>query len=63
MRGRLVQRTWVLDYNAIAVNNSIYDYIKYDSSTIENLFAKDLDNITSVRIWIIIQNTVVYNGA
>ncbi len=40
-----------LDKNAIAVNNSVYDYVIYDSSTIEKPFAKALDDDEDVKMF------------
>ena len=40
-----------LDQNAIAVNRSIYDYIIYDSSTVEKPFAKALDDDPDVKMF------------
>lgn len=40
-----------LDKNAIAVNNSVYDYIIYDSETVEKPFAKALDDDPDVKIF------------
>ncbi len=40
-----------LDKNAVAVNRSIYDYIIYDSSTIEKPFAKALDDDPDVKMF------------
>lgn len=40
-----------LDKNAVAVNRSIYDYIIYDSSTIEKPFALALDNDPDVKMF------------
>jgi len=39
-----------LDRNAIAVNNSVYDHIVYDSGT-ESRFAQSLDNDPDVRMF------------
>ena len=40
-----------IDKNAIAVENSVYDYIVYDSSTIEKPFAKALDDDNDVKMF------------
>lgn len=40
-----------LDKNAVAVNRSVYDYIVYDSSTIEKPFAKALDDDPDVKMF------------
>ncbi|MCI8471788.1 MAG: DEAD/DEAH box helicase family protein [Clostridiales bacterium] len=40
-----------LDRNAVAVNKSVYDYIVYDSSTIERPFAIALDNDPDVKLF------------
>jgi len=40
-----------LDRNAIAVKNSVYDYIIYDSNTIEKPFAVALDNDPDVKMF------------
>lgn len=40
-----------LDKNAVAVENSVYDYIIYDSSTIEKPFAVALDNDPDVKMF------------
>ena len=40
-----------LDRNAVAVNGSVYDYIIYDSSTIEKPFAKALDDDPDVKMF------------
>ena len=40
-----------LDKNAVAVNHSVYDYIIYDSSTIEKPFAKALDDDPDVKMF------------
>lgn len=40
-----------LDKNAVAVKNSIYDYVVYDSSTIEKPFAVSLDNDPDVKLF------------
>ena len=40
-----------LDKNAVAVNRSVYDYIIYDSSTIEKPFAKALDDDSDVKMF------------
>ena len=40
-----------LDKNAVAVNNSVYDYIIYDSETIEKPFAKALDDDPDVKMF------------
>jgi type III restriction enzyme len=40
-----------LDKNAIAVKNSVYDYIIYDSDTIEKPFAVALDNDPDVKMF------------
>ena len=37
--------------NAVAVNNSVYDYIIYDSDTIEKPFALALDNDPDVKMF------------
>ncbi|MDR1410420.1 MAG: DEAD/DEAH box helicase family protein [Oscillospiraceae bacterium] len=43
--------TGFLDKNAIAVDNSVYDHIIYDSSTVERPFAVALDNDPDVRMF------------
>lgn len=43
--------TAYLNKNAIAVKNSVYDYIIYDSSTIEKPFAKALDDDPDVKMF------------
>ncbi len=40
-----------LDRNAIAVTNSIYDYVIYDSTTIERPFAVKLDQDPNVKLF------------
>ncbi len=40
-----------LDRNAVEVNKSVYDYIVYDSSTIEKPFAVALDNDPDVKLF------------
>lgn len=40
-----------LDKNAVAVKNSLYDYVVYDSSTIEKPFAVSLDNDPDVKLF------------
>ena len=40
-----------LDRNAIAVKNSVYDYIVYDSSTVERPFAVALDEDPDVKMF------------
>lgn len=40
-----------LDKDAIAVKNSIYDYVVYDSSTIERPFAMTLDNDPDIKLF------------
>ncbi|MFI3241199.1 MAG: DEAD/DEAH box helicase family protein [Alphaproteobacteria bacterium] len=40
-----------LDKNAVAVNNSVYDHVIYDSSTVELPFAKALDNDPEVKMF------------
>ena len=40
-----------LDRNAVATKNSIYDYVIYDSPTIEKPFAIDLDNDPDVKMF------------
>lgn len=40
-----------LDKNAVAVKNSVYDYIIYDSSTVEKPFAKALDDDEDVKMF------------
>lgn len=40
-----------LDKNAVAVKNSVYDYIIYDSETIEKPFAKALDDDPDVKMF------------
>ncbi len=40
-----------LGKNAVAVNNSVYDYIIYDSDTIEKPFALALDNDPDVKMF------------
>lgn len=40
-----------LDKNAVAVNRSVYDYIVYDSSTVEKPFAKALDDDPDVKMF------------
>lgn len=40
-----------LDKNAIAVKNSVYDYIIYDSDTVEKPFAVALDNDPEVKMF------------
>ncbi|MDR2525068.1 MAG: DEAD/DEAH box helicase family protein [Oscillospiraceae bacterium] len=41
-----------LDRNAVAVKNSVYDYIVYDSGGIEKPFAKALDDDPDVKMFI-----------
>lgn len=41
-----------LDRNAIAVEHSVYDYIIYDSTTIEMPFALDLDDDPDVKMFL-----------
>ncbi|MCY9664888.1 hypothetical protein M5X11_07945 [Paenibacillus alginolyticus] len=41
-----------LDRNAVAVENSVYDYIIYDSTTIEKPFALDLDDDPDVKMFL-----------
>lgn len=40
-----------LDKNAVAVQNSVYDHVIYDSSTVERPFALALDNDPDVRLF------------
>lgn len=40
-----------LDHNAVAVNHSVYDYIVYDSSSVEKPFALALDNDPDVKMF------------
>lgn len=40
-----------LDKNAVAVMNSVYDHIIYDSSTVERPFAEALDNDPDVKMF------------
>lgn len=40
-----------IDKNAVAVNNSVYDYVIYDSSTVEKPFAKALDDDEDVKMF------------
>jgi len=40
-----------LDKNAIAVNTSVYDYVIYDSETVEKPFAKALDDDPEVKLF------------
>lgn len=40
-----------LDKNAVAVSNSVYDYIIYDSSTVERPFARALDDDPDVKMF------------
>ena len=40
-----------LDKNAVAVEHSVYDYVVYDSATIEKPFAVALDNDPNVRMF------------
>lgn len=40
-----------LDKDAVAVDNSVYDYVIYDSSTIEKPFAVALDNDPEVKLF------------
>lgn len=40
-----------LDRNAVAVDKSVYDYVVYDSSTIEKPFAVALDNDPDVKLF------------
>ncbi|GFI56191.1 hypothetical protein IMSAG013_01246 [Clostridiales bacterium] len=40
-----------LDRNAVEVNKSVYDYVVYDSSTIEKPFAVALDNDPDVKLF------------
>ncbi|MEG2164180.1 MAG: DEAD/DEAH box helicase family protein [Bacteroidales bacterium] len=45
-----------LDKNAVAVKNSVYDYVVYDSSTIEKPMAIALDNDPCVKMFFKIPN-------
>lgn len=40
-----------LDKDAIAVNHSIYDYVIYDSDTIEKIFALELDDDPDMKLF------------
>lgn len=40
-----------LDHNAVAVRHSVYDYIVYDSSSVEKPFALALDNDPDVKMF------------
>lgn len=40
-----------LDRNAVAVKNSVYDYVIYDSSTVEKPFAVALDEDPDVKMF------------
>lgn len=40
-----------LDKDAVAVQNSVYDYVIYDSSTVEKPFAKALDDDPDVKMF------------
>ena len=40
-----------IDRNAVAVNHSIYDYLLYDSKTVEKPFAEALDNDPDVKMF------------
>ena len=40
-----------LDKNAVAVSNSVYDYVIYDSETVEKPFAVAIDNDPDVRMF------------
>lgn len=40
-----------LDHNAVEVNHSVYDYIVYDSSSVERPFALALDNDPDVKMF------------
>lgn len=40
-----------LDRNAVEVNKSVYDYVVYDSSTVEKPFAVALDNDPDVKLF------------
>jgi len=40
-----------LDKNAVAVKNSVYDYVIYDSTTVERPFAVALDNDPEVKMF------------
>lgn len=40
-----------LDHNAVAVSHSVYDYIVYDSSSVEKPFALALDNDPDVKMF------------
>ncbi len=40
-----------LDKNAVAVNHSVYDYVIYDSDTVERPFAVALDNDPEVKMF------------
>lgn len=39
------------DINAVAVNNSLYDYVVYDSETVERPFAEALDKDKDVKLF------------
>ena len=43
--------TAYLDKNAISVQNSVYDYVIYDSDTVEKPFAVSLDNDPDVKMF------------
>ena len=45
-----------LDRNAIPVDHSIYDYIVYDSPTVEKPFAQDLDDDPDVKMFLKLPN-------
>lgn len=45
-----------LDHNAVGVSHSVYDYIVYDSSTVERPFALALDNDPDVKMFFKIPN-------
>ncbi|MFI3231546.1 MAG: type III deoxyribonuclease, partial [bacterium] len=49
----------VLDINTIPVKNSIYDHVKYDSSTIEKPFAKAVDNDENTEIFFKIPSSFI----
>lgn len=51
VNGYLQHTVSVDSYNAIAVKNSVYDYIIYDSETIEKPFAKALDDDPDVKMF------------
>ena len=40
-----------LDHNAVAVDHSVYDYVVYDSGTVEKPFALALDNDPDVKMF------------